>query len=140
MDAHLAKVNQNQLGSNWSAGDIMYADLDGDGKVSNGERTVGKPGDLSVIGNSTPRHNFGVNLDAAYKGFDVKIFLQGIAKRDYAQGGSYFWGANGGKWQTVVFEEHLDYFRNDPNHPLGLNIDSYYPRADWGGHIQSATL
>lgn len=144
MDAHLAKVNQNQLGSNWSAGDIMYADLDGDGKVSNGERTVNKPGDLSVIGNSTPRYNFGVNLDAAYKGFDVKIFLQGVAKRDFATGKSYFWGADGGKWQTVVFEEHLDYFRNDPNHPLGLNVDSYYPRADWGSgrnrHTQTRYL
>ena len=31
-----------------------------------------------------------------------------------------------------MFKEHLDYFRNDPNHPLGLNLDSYYPRPDWG--------
>ena len=32
MDAHLAKVDQSALGSGWGAGDIMYADLDGDGK------------------------------------------------------------------------------------------------------------
>ncbi len=28
MDAHLAKVDQSSLGSNWGAGDIMYADLE----------------------------------------------------------------------------------------------------------------
>ena len=36
MDAHLAKVDQSALGSKWGAGDIMYADLDGDGKISTG--------------------------------------------------------------------------------------------------------
>ena len=28
--------------------------------------------------------------------------------------------------------QHADYFRDDPNHPLGLNLDSYYPRPVWG--------
>lgn len=132
MDAHLANVNQNRLGSNWSAGDIMYADINGDGEITSGEGRVGNSGDYSIIGNNTPRYNFGITLDAAYKGFDARIFLQGVGKRDFAAGGSYFWGASGGKWQTVVFDQHLDYFRDDPNHPLGLNLDSYYPRADWG--------
>lgn len=139
MDAHLEKVKQNQLGSNWSAGDIMYADLDGDGKISGGENTVKNSGDRRIIGNSSPRYNFGVNLDASYKGFDVKLFLQGVGKRDFSAGGSYFWGANGGKWQTVVFEEHLDYFRDDASHPFGLNMDSYYPRADWGSNRNKHT-
>ena len=29
----------------------------------------------------------------------------------------------------MVLDEHLDYFRDDENHPLGLNLDSYYPRV-----------
>ena len=39
MEAHLASLpngGQNALGSKWAAGDIMYADTNGDGKVSNG--------------------------------------------------------------------------------------------------------
>lgn len=28
--------------------------------------------------------------------------------------------------------EHEDYFRDDPDHYLGLNLDSYYPRPLWG--------
>lgn len=136
MADHLKKADQSALGSNWAAGDIMYADLDGDGKVNGGEGTADKPGDKRIIGNSTPRYNFGLNLTAAWKGFDLKVFFQGTLKRDYAPGSgdAVFWGAGGiGKWQATGFEQHLDYFRNDPNDPLGLNLDSYYPRANWNG-------
>lgn len=28
----------------------------------------------------------------------------------------------------MVLRQHLDYFRDDPESPLGLNTDSYYPR------------
>lgn len=135
MDAHLAKVDQSALGSGWTAGDIMYADLDGDGKVNTGENTAGKPGDRRIIGNSTPRYNFGLNLDAAWKGFDFKVFFQGTLKRDYAAGGAVFWGAIGqGKWQATGFKFHEDYWRED-------NKGAYYPRADWGGdrNIQTQT-
>lgn len=132
MQAHLANANQDALGANWAAGDIMYRDLNGDKKINTGENTVDNPGDRKIIGNSTPRYNFGLNLDAQWKGFDLKIFFQGTLKRDYWAGGNVFWGANGGKWQSIAFKEHMDYFRNDPNDPLGVNLDAYYPRPDWG--------
>lgn len=136
MADHLKKADQSALGSNWAAGDIMYADLDGDGKVNGGEGTADKPGDKRIIGNSTPRYNFGLNLTAAWKGFDLKVFFQGTLKRDYAPGSgdAVFWGASGiSKWQATGFEQHLDYFRDDSKDPLGLNLDSYYPRANWNG-------
>lgn len=136
MDAHLKGNDQSALGSNWTAGDIMYADLDGDGKVNGGEGTVDKPGDRRIIGNSTPRYNFGLNLDAAYKGFDLKVFFQGTLKRDFWPGSDSgpFWGASGiSQWQAQGFEEHLDYFRADANNPLGQNLESYYPRVSWNG-------
>ncbi|WP_290092912.1 TonB-dependent receptor [uncultured Bacteroides sp.] len=133
MDAHLAKADQSALGSNWTAGDIMYADLNGDGKVNNGQNTANDSGDLRVIGNTTPRYNFGLNLDAAWKGFDLKLFFQGTLKRDYAVGGgdAMFWGGNVNKWQATGFTAHLDYFRPDADDPLGQNLDSYYPRVAW---------
>ena len=133
MDAHIAKANQDALGKNWTAGDIMYADLNGDGKVNNGQNTADNCGDLSVIGNTTPRYNFGLNLDAAWKGFDLKVFFQGTLKRDYAvsSGDAMFWGGNVNKWQATGFTAHLDYFRPDANDALGQNLDSYYPRVAW---------
>jgi hypothetical protein len=70
-----------------------------------------------------------------WKGFDLRAFFQGIAKRDYWQGSYYFWGAKGGgqdgpggEWWSSGFEEHLDYFRPaDYEGPLGPNVDAYYP-------------
>ncbi len=131
MQQHLDK-NRPSWGSNWAAGDVMFKDLNDDGVVNNGENTLQNHGDLSIIGNSTPRYKFGITLDGAWKGFDARIFLQGIAKRDYVLGGAYFWGADsGGMWQSTGFAEHWDFFRSEDN-PLGANLNSYYPRPLFG--------
>ena len=143
MDEHLKKVDQKYLGTGWGAGDIMYADLDGDGKISTGQNTADDSGDRSIIGNTTPRYNFGLNLDGSWKGIDLKIFFQGTLKRDYMPGGSMFWGACGiGKWQMTGLVDHLDYFRDENTasaKELGVNLDSYYPRANWGGSRNTQT-
>lgn len=135
MDAHLSSLpngGQNAIGLNWGAGDIMYADLNKDGKIDSGAYTLDDHGDLKVIGNTTPRFNFGLDLTAEFKGFDLRIFLQGTAKRQYFQNTFYFWGAGQGVWWSMCLKEHEDYFRDDPNHVLGLNLDSYYPKPVWG--------
>jgi TonB-linked SusC/RagA family outer membrane protein len=115
--------NLPSWGSNWAAGDIMYKDLNGDGKVNSGQGTIKDHGDLTVIGNSTPRYRFGITLDAQWKGIDFSVFFQGVAKRDFSFGAGqpYFWGASGNLWQSTVFKEHLDYWSED-------NPNAYYPR------------
>ncbi|WP_230679906.1 TonB-dependent receptor [Pontibacter rufus] len=133
MDAHLAEVDQTTLGSNWGAGDIMYADLNGDGKIDGGTGILGNTGDRSIIGNSSPRFRYSLDLTGDWKGFDLRVFLQGVGKRDYMPSGPYFWGANGGMWQSAGFEEHMDFFR-DENSPMvqagiaGVNLDAYFPK------------
>lgn len=126
----LVNGGQSALGQDWQAGDIMYSDLNGDGKIDAGARTLSNHGDLKRIGNSTPRYNVGIDLTADWKGFDFRMFWQGTLKRDYFQGSYYFWGANGsqGYWFSTALKGHEDYFRNDENSPLGVNLDSYYPR------------
>ena len=127
------KTNKPVWGTKWAAGDIMYADLNGDGVVNNGKNTVDDHGDLTVIGNSIPRLKFGVTLDAAYKGFDIRAFFQGVGKRDYMLDGPYFWGAVGnGMWQAAGFKEHWDFWRPE-GHELGANTNAYFPRADFDG-------
>ncbi len=129
MEAHLSSSSQSKLGSNWAAGDIMYADLNKDGEVSNGSNTLEDHGDLKVIGNNTPRFHTGITIDLAYKGFDLQMFWQGILKRDWYPTGMQFWGlTSSGEWWSTALEKHLDYFRNDADHALGMNLDSYYPR------------
>lgn len=139
MQAHLSKVNQNAIGNKWAAGDVMYRDLNGDGKIDSGKSILSDHGDKRIIGNNTPRYNFGITLDAAYKGFDASMFFQGTMKRDLAVGGSYFWGADGGNvWQSSGFNEHYDFFREE-GHPMGANTNAYYPRPMWGSNKNKQT-
>lgn len=125
-----AANDQSKLGSQWGAGDIMYKDLNGDKVVDDGSKTVDDHGDLRVIGNSEPRFNFGLHLGADWKGFDVQMFFQGVLKRDLWLSGPLFWGADGGEWQSVGYEEHLDYWRPENTTSIfGPNTDAYYPKA-----------
>lgn len=132
MDAHIAHTKQS-FATKWQAGDVMYLDKNGDGQVNNGANTLANPGDMSIIGNNLPRFRYSLDLTANYKGFDVRVFLQGIGKRDHVPNGPYFWGANGGMWQSAGFQENMDFFRDEnsvmvQNNVLGINQDAYLPR------------
>lgn len=134
MDAHIAslpKGGQTAIGSKWEAGDIMYADINGDGKIDNGSNTLDDMGDLKKIGNNTPRFRTGITLDAQWKGFDFSMFWQGVLKRDFDPGENsmVFWGTTGsGQWWSTSFKDHMDYFRaEDTASPLGANVNAYYP-------------
>ncbi|MBR1510498.1 MAG: TonB-dependent receptor [Bacteroidales bacterium] len=135
MDEHLASLpdgGQSAIGSNWKAGDIMYKDLNGDGKIDSGQGTLNDHGDLKIIGNTTPRFSYGIDLAFNWKGVDFRMFWQGVGSRQYCQTSRYFFGATSDVWQSMALTQHMDYFRDDPDHPLGLNLDSYYPRPVWG--------
>lgn len=134
MDKHLSSLpngGQDALGSNWSAGDIMYADLNGDGKISTGANTLDDPGDRKVIGNYTPRYLFGLDLSADWKGFDFRAFFQGVLKRDYWQGSAYFWGVHDDIWWSAALTDHVDFFQEKAYEAFDANIDAYYPRPLW---------
>lgn len=135
MQNHLASLpngGQDALGSSWGAGDIMYKDINGDGKIDQGSKTLNDLGDRKVVGNSTPRYFFSVDLSADWKGFDVRAFFQGVMKRDYFQGSSYFWGIKGDFWWSQGLTQHADYFRPEQSNDLSANLDSYYPRPVFG--------
>ncbi|MDR3059861.1 MAG: TonB-dependent receptor [Prevotella sp.] len=114
----------------WRTGDVMYADLDGDGKVNKGNNTISDHGDWTIIGNTTPRYQFGLTLTAAWKGFDVRAFFQGTGKRDLWLDGNVFWGFR--QWnQSSLFTHHMDYYRDTEGglfSGLGVNTDAYFPR------------
>ncbi|MDH3711590.1 MAG: TonB-dependent receptor, partial [Cyclobacteriaceae bacterium] len=62
-------------------GDIRFVDVNGDGVVDAGDRTI--------LGSPIPGFFYGIQLDAAYKGFDLAIFFQGVGDRQvYNQGRS----------------------------------------------------
>lgn len=143
MDAHIAQVGGQPFGSEWGAGDIMYANLDGKPGVTEGAKTLDDHGDLTVIGNDTPRFQFGIDLSADWKGLDVRAFFQGVMKRDYWQGSNMFWGAIGDQWWSSGLKEHGDYFRDEEigldGNKLPVNLDSYYARPVFGGGSNGAS-
>jgi TonB-linked SusC/RagA family outer membrane protein len=64
-------------------GDLIYRDINGDGKINQGNNTLDNHGDLVYLGNTSPRLNFGENMGVTYKGFDFSVFFQGVGKRNY---------------------------------------------------------
>lgn len=130
MDSHL-ETNRPGWGSGWGAGDLMYVDVNGDGKVNQGNNTLEDHGDKKIIGNSTPRYNFGLVLDVAWKGIDLRAYLQGVGKRDYWVSGPYFTGAGAsGMWQCAAFDSHWDFWR-DEGDELGANLNAYFPKPQF---------
>jgi hypothetical protein len=75
--------DQSQLGTNWRAGDMQYADLNGDNVINPGNNTLSDHGDLKIIGNTTPRYSFGINTNVGYKDFSLNVFFQGVGSKDY---------------------------------------------------------
>ena len=121
--AAAAGPDQTRFRSRWQAGDMEYADLDNSGKIDNGTRTLDDHGDLSIVGNNRARYNYGINLGASYKGFDLSLLFQGVAKRDYifSPYTNLYFGLRGNIWQTSYTEAALDFWTPE-------NTDAFYPR------------
>ena len=103
----------------YGPGDIKYRDLNGDGKIDIGTNTVEDAGDQRIIGNSTPRYQYGLTVGAAFKGFDVNVFIQGVGKRDFWANGPVF--IPGFRIGEAWYEHQLDYWTPE-------NQDAFYPR------------
>ena len=115
-------------GYNPRPGDEKFVNLNDDrgtNEINSGLNTVDSPGDQKVIGNSTPRYNFGVNLGVSYKGFSLSAILQGTAKRDVWIGGmSLFPFGGSAKAYYPGFYNQTDYWE-----PMG-SCDGQYTEND----------
>lgn len=58
-------------------GDVIFVDTDGDGTIT--------PEDRTMIGNPYPDLTYGINLNFAYKGFDLSINSYGVAGNQIAR-------------------------------------------------------
>jgi hypothetical protein len=122
----------------WHPGDMKYKDLNGDNIINDGQRTLSDHGDLSVIGNSSPRYNIGIAASFTWKNLDFNMFWQGILKHpyypyytsSYSNSPSDFWGIVGTIGHSGIFKgPALDYWRPaDETNILGPNTDAYFPK------------
>ncbi|OOG18150.1 SusC/RagA family TonB-linked outer membrane protein [Sphingobacterium sp. CZ-UAM] len=110
-DAAAAASKQSAMGTDdqsykFYAGDPVFADLNGDGKVDMGKKTVDDAGDMHIVGNNSARLPYSLDLSTGWKGFDLRVFLQGIGKRDWYPGASniYFWGVYAQPWTNPTVQ------------------------------------
>ncbi len=104
------------------AGDLKFADLNGDGEVYRGKNTLDDHGDLTIIGNSSKRYTYGLSASAEWNNFDLSMFFQGVGKRDYNPSGDlYFWGIYAQPWTNVTYGNYYDRWTED-------NPNGYFPR------------
>jgi TonB-linked SusC/RagA family outer membrane protein len=98
-------------------GDYKYEDWNGDGEISDLDKHP-------YAFDQTPWVNFSLNLDVAYKGFDLNVLFQGSAlgSMKYEEPLYSIWGSNGGG----ALEQYLDRW-----HPVDPLADPYNPATQW---------
>ena len=106
--SHLAKISQIR------PGDIIYKDLNGDGKIDSSQ-------DYTFLGNSDfPELMYGINLGLQWKDFDASVFFQGAAIVDMFLSGVY---SNGNVDATIYTRP----FHENGNSPYFLIENSWTP-------------
>ncbi|MFT7589048.1 MAG: TonB-linked SusC/RagA family outer membrane protein [Limisphaerales bacterium] len=93
--AEIDALDQTEL-IPWGALSIVpgwpkFVDTDGNGMIQKG-LTTSDTKDLSVIGNISSRLRFGMNFGFDWNNFDLDVFVQGVAKRDYYPQDYLYWG------------------------------------------------
>ena len=98
-------------------GDIIFKDRNGDGIISKGNNTFDNPGDQKIIGNRTPRYQYGITAGISYKNFDLSMLFNGVGKRDLWLD---FFPSNG------MYVKNVETFHL--NHWTPENPNAFYPR------------
>ncbi|MDR2472789.1 MAG: SusC/RagA family TonB-linked outer membrane protein [Tannerella sp.] len=89
-------------------GDMKYTDMNGDGVIDDNDRCM--------IGNSTPKLFFGLNLHLGYKNVECTLTATGRAFYDIALSNSYYWSGWGdNNYSKFIYDN-------------AANPDSRYPK------------
>ena len=125
---YTSKVDQSYCNANlnggWKAGDLKYADLDGDGVIGVGKNTLDEHGDRKYLGNGLPRLHYGFQTGFSWNGFDVSVFFEGTGTH-YWYPSRYnfdFWGPYSLGYPAFLDPHFLDNCWSEDN------PDAYFPR------------
>ena len=140
VQGHATQTTGATPGTSTAPGDIRFKDLNGDGKITDEDRTF--------IGSPLPDFTYGINNTVNYKGFDLTAFIQGSQgnkiydlNRVYTEGGLY---SNGNSSTRVLARWTGENSTNDvPRAVAGdpnqnLRVSSYF--LEDGSYIRLKTL
>lgn len=118
-------------------GDYIYADKNGDG-------IYGNSNDKDFTGTSaTPKFNFGLQLAASWKNFDLSMNFAGAAGFDlYFNQYGYTRSTiiDGGGVSTMIAKDHYFYNEGDNSVPYQNNINAKYPRLKKNSDSQNGEI
>ena len=106
------------LNANTKPGDVKYADINGDGKIT-------PEGDKVLLNGSLPRYIYGGNLRLGYKGFDFALVVQGVAKQTSRLSSVQIEPISGGYGNIPTIIEGKFW---SPNNTTEQNLNARYPR------------
>jgi hypothetical protein len=110
------------------AGDLMFKDLNKDGKIDNNDITaIGKP--------LIPEKIFGINFDFTFKNFYLTTFWQGASNSSVNFGGAMRY-----EFSPNVYALHLGRWEYDPSHNIDTRATATYPSLHIGGSAQTTAL
>jgi len=159
----------------YGPGDIKFKDLDGNGVIDAGytadsdwlwenrrdlykdpnDRSKGiypagsdkNHGDLKKIGNTMPRYEYSFRIGAAWKGFDIDCYFQGVGKRDYWSTSAFVMPLTRGADATYANQESYNkILYNDAGQVTGYEISQsndfpcLFPGAAGYGRVSSKAL
>ena len=125
---YTSRVDQSYCNANlnggWKAGDLCYADLDGDNVIGVAKNTLAEPGDRKYLGNSLPRLHYGMTAGFSFVGFDFSVFFEGTGNHYWypARYNFDFWGPFSLGYPTFLAKNFLDMCWSEDN------PDAYFPR------------
>ena len=123
IDAHPQPTGQTTR-----PGDLRYVDQNGDGVINEDDRII--------IGNPNPRYTFGVNLNAAWRGFDASALFHGVGERDQYLALGFIQGP---VWENYTSDWHNSYYdpeidNQNARHPTWYaneNRNYYATNSHW---------
>lgn len=114
----------------YGAGDVKFKDLDGDGVITGGSGSDGDHGDLKVIGNTTPRYQYGIRLGGSWKGIDIDMFFQGVGQQSLWTQSAFVMPMMRGA--DAIYDNQTNYWTED-------NTNAEFPRL-WPGNAGKGTI
>jgi len=103
-----------QYSDNTQPGDLKYVDANGDGVINDNDRVI--------IPGVVPKLNYSFNINTGWKGFDLRVFFQGV------YGVKYFVDS----WGTIPFVQGAVPTTNWLNAWTPTNPSTTMPRIYWG--------
>lgn len=92
-------------------------------RIDQGDNTLDNPGDRKIIGNNTPRFQFGLSAGVNWKGIDLSLFFQGTGKRDYWANDNIRFGL--GSQSSVLYKGQDSYWQ--PKEANSQTIEGWQP-------------